>query len=147
MTENEMQITAIDFIDGEYANNESVRVEECKGIRNYDLKFDAHLMVVEKNIEKYARAVGELGFDRVIAQMESISYPEKFKCLALDVHSPVETIEPYLPKLNYVVVMAIEPGFGGQVFSGEVAEKIKMVSDKIMPWLKYFSAFNLQKKS
>ena len=102
----------IDFVDGEYADNRSIKVEECGSIRNYSgIKFDAHLMVVEKNVREYAQAAKEAGFDRIIAQVESISRPE-----------------PYLERLEVVVVMAVEPGRGGQKFSEEVTEKIKRLN-------------------
>ncbi|KKU99415.1 hypothetical protein A3H89_00025 [Candidatus Amesbacteria bacterium RIFCSPLOWO2_02_FULL_48_11] len=119
----------IDFVDGEYADNRSIKVEECGSIRNYSgIKFDAHLMVVEKNVREYAQAAKEAGFDRIIAQVESISRPEEFSGLALDLHSPVAAIEPYLERLEVVVVMAVEPGRGGQKFSEEVTEKIKRLN-------------------
>lgn len=116
----------IDFVDGEYAANKSVRVEDLPAGRQ-DLGFDAHLMVVEKNLAEYVN--GLQGFDRVIVQMESISRPEDFDCLALDVHSPVEAIEPCLSRLKLVNLMAIEPGFGGQEFDVEVMKKIKRLSE------------------
>ncbi|TSC87908.1 MAG: hypothetical protein G01um101416_223 [Microgenomates group bacterium Gr01-1014_16] len=118
----------IDFIDGEYAANESVKVSECKSVKRYpELKFDAHLMVTERNINKYVQEAKNVGFDRIIAQMESISRPEDFSALALDIHSPVEAIKPYLPKLKYVVVMSVEPGFGGQEFNKTTLDKIRQI--------------------
>lgn len=118
----------IDFIDGEYANNKSIRVEECKSIRNYpEIKFDAHLMVVEKNLESYLSNLD--GFDRIIVQMESISRPEDFDCLALDIHSPIEAIKPYLPKLKLVNLMSIEPGIGGQELDLGIFEKVSYLSN------------------
>ena len=79
----------IDFVDGVFASNKSIRVEDLPAGRQ-GLKFDAHLMVVEKNLTEYVD--GLMGFDRVIVQMESVSRPEDFDCLALDVHSPVAAI-------------------------------------------------------
>ena len=115
----------IDFIDGEFADNLTIKPSECDVIPYLPVRFDAHLMVVEKNIMEWSKLAGKMGFDRVIAQMESISNPEKFKCLALDVHSPVGAIEPYLEKVNYVVVMTVEPGFGGQKFDELALDKIR----------------------
>lgn len=106
----------IDFIDGKYANNMTIKPSECDLIPYLPLKFDAHLMVVEDNVLNYSKTAEKIGFDRVIAQMESIAHPEDFEALALDVHSPVEAIRQYLGKVKYVIVMAVEPGFGGQEF-------------------------------
>jgi len=119
----------VDFIDGEYVNNKSIRVEECKSVSKFGLKFDAHLMVVQSNIDKWAQEAKKAGFDRIIPQLESISYPENYRGLALDVHSPVESIKPYLGSLDVVVVMSVEPGFGGQEFVNEATEDIKKLSE------------------
>lgn len=115
----------IDFIDGEFAANRTFKPSECDLIPFLPLKFDAHLMIVEKNIIEWSKLAEKMGFDRIIAQMESISHPEDFTALALDVHSPVEAIKPYLPKLNYVVVMSVEPGFGGQEFVDKALVHVK----------------------
>ena len=113
----------IDFIDGKFANNKSVTPLRVK--LRWGLKFDAHLMVVEENVKQWADEARLAGFDRIIAQMESISHPEDFEALALDVHSPVEAIKPYLAKVKYVVVMSVEPGYGGQEFVDKAMEHVK----------------------
>ena len=119
----------IDFVDGEYAANKTFKPMEADLIPYLPLKFDAHLMVTENNIVEWSLMAEKFGFERVIAQVEAIAHPEEFNCLALDIHSPVRTIEPYLKKLKLVVVMAIEPGFGGQEFGDEVIKKIKRLSE------------------
>lgn len=116
----------IDFVDGEYTANKSIRVEECQSIREHpQLKFDAHLMVTENNIVEWSQMAKKIGFDRIIAQMESISHPENFSALALDVHSPVAALKPYMKNLNYVVVMSVEPGFVGQKFIDSAIDHVK----------------------
>lgn len=114
----------IDFIDGEYANNKTFKPMETDIIPFLPLKFDAHLMVTENNIVEWSKMAEKFGFDRVIAQMESISHPEDFNCLAMDFHAPVKEIAPYLPNLKLVVVMSVEPGFGGQSFVNEAKDDI-----------------------
>lgn len=114
----------IDFIDGEFANNRTIKPSECDLIPFLPLRFDAHLMVSENNIIEWSKLAEKMGFERIVAQMESISHPEDFLCLALDVHSPVEAIRKYLPKLDLVVVMSVEPGFGGQEFVDRAIEHI-----------------------
>lgn len=116
----------IDFIDNEYAKNLTILPKDIKN--PYELKLDAHLMVVEKNLQEYLKNL-EI-FDRVIVQMESISNPEDFDCLALDIHSPIEAIKPYLPKLKLVNLMDIEPGQGGQKLETSIFEKIT----KLIKW-------------
>lgn len=119
----------VDFIDGEYADNKTLKPDEVYLMPFLRMDFDAHLMVVEKNIKSWSGAAERAGFDRVIAQVESLAKPEEFKGLALDVHSPVAAVQPYLDKLEIVVMMAVEPGFGGQVFDKEVIKKIKRLND------------------
>lgn len=106
----------VDFIDGEFAANKTFKPMEVDVIPYLPLKFDAHLMVTENNIVEWSIMATRFGFERVIAQMESISHPEEFTGLALDLHSPVEAIKKYLKNLEIVVIMSVEPGFGGQAF-------------------------------
>jgi len=118
-----------DFIDGEYANNLTIKPEDVDLTPFLGMEFDAHLMVVEKNIDEYVKQSERVGFDRIIAQAESVSDLEKYSGLALDIHSPLETLEKFLPKLEVVVLMAIEPGFGGQEFNEEVIDRTKYLVD------------------
>lgn len=114
----------IDFVDGEYNNNMTVLPEEVDMTPFIDLSFDAHLMVAQKNVDKYVNQARKVGFDRIISQVESISNPEDFSGLALDVHSPIAAIENYLQDLEVVVVMGVEPGFGGQKEDMRILDKI-----------------------
>ena len=69
----------IDFVDGEYADNRSIKVEECGSIRNYSgIKFDAHLMVVEKNVREYAQAAKEAGIEYELVKVTDINEIMKF---------------------------------------------------------------------
>lgn len=117
----------IDFVDGEYAATKTFKPMEVDIIPYMPLKFDAHLMVTENNITEWSIMAEKFGFDRIIAQMESISHPEDFSGLALDVHSPVEAIKKYLKNLEIVVVMSVEPGLGGQEFVDEAIGKIGQI--------------------
>jgi ribulose-phosphate 3-epimerase len=117
----------VDFVDGEYAANTTFRPDELDLLPYFPLLFDAHLMVTQKNVGMFKSMAERAGFDRIIAQVESISEPEKFPGLALDIHSPVEAIRPYLHKLDVVIVMAVEPGLGGQEFVNAAIEHVKML--------------------
>lgn len=119
----------IDFIDGEFANNKTLTPLRLQGRLRWGLEFDAHLMVTERNINRYVLEAREVGFDRIIVQMESVSRPEDFMALALDVHSPIEAIKPYLPKLGYVIVMSVEPGFGGQEFVDKAITHVRELGE------------------
>jgi ribulose-phosphate 3-epimerase len=117
----------IDFIDGEYANNRTIRPVEVDLLPFLPLMFDAHLMVTEGNVLTWSKTAEKVGFDRIVVQAESISDPGDFTGLALDIHSPVELLLPYLHNLEVVVLMAVEPGFSGQKFDDRVIEKVKQL--------------------
>ena len=116
-------------MDGEYNNNLTFLPGDLLVSEFAELNFDAHLMVVQKNIGKWANEAEVAGYDRIIAQLESISNPEDFRGLAMDVHSPVAAIEPYLKNSEVVIVMAVEPGFGGQQFSEEAIKLIERLNE------------------
>jgi ribulose-phosphate 3-epimerase len=119
----------VDFVDGEYANNLTIKPAECDLTRHLNLMYDAHLMVVEKNVAAYVNEAEKVGFDRIIVQVESVSAPEKYKGLAIEAHSPAEAIEAYLPNLEAIVVVAVEPGFGGQPFDDRAVRLVKTFND------------------
>ena len=121
----------IDFIDGEYAANKTFKPMEVDVVPYSPLKFDAHLMVTENNIVEWSVMAQKFGFDRIIAQLESISRPQDFTCLALDLETPVERIEPYLNKLNLLVMMSVRAGQGGQKFDMRVMDKIKQIAGRV----------------
>lgn len=118
----------IDLIDGEFSTNKTFKPMEVDIIPYLPLKFDAHLMVTENNIIEWSVMAKKFGFDRIIAQMESISHPEEFSGLALDIHSPVEAIKKYLPKLEVVVMMSVEPGYGGQKFVDDALKHVEYLN-------------------
>ena len=118
----------VDFVDGEYNNNRTFLPGDLLVSDFGKLKFDAHLMVVQKNIGRWVSEAEAAGYERIISQVESVSEPERFSGLALDVHSPVAAIEPYLVNLEVVVVMAVEPGYGGKEFVDSAVESVSRLS-------------------
>lgn len=123
----------IDFIDGEYTNNKTISPAEVDLTPFLPLMFDAHLMVTQNNVYEWRRTAEKLGFDRIAIQAESVSEPGDFNGLALDIHSPVEALFPYLADMEVVVLMAVEPGFSSQKFDERVIPKIA----QIYKWRKY----------
>lgn len=119
----------VDFIDGEYAKNTTIKPMDMDLTAFIVMDFEAHLMVVEKNLADYTRWAEKTGYDEIIVQMESAAAPEKYTALALDIHSPVVAVEPYIKNLKMITLMAVEPGFGGQEFDNKVIEKAKYLND------------------
>ena len=115
----------IDVMDGVFVPNISFGFPVMKAIRRATSKFlDVHLMIVSP--EKYIARFVEAGADLVTIHHEATDDMEA--CLALiraagaltgvslKPATPVSVLEPYLDKLDLVLIMSVEPGFGGQSF-------------------------------
>lgn len=96
--------------------------------------FEAHLMVA--NPHKLIRPAADSGFKRIIAHVESADprlfldearYESVEVGMAIDGPTEIEQIEPFLEEVDFVLVMTIEAGFGGQPFLPETVEKIKAI--------------------
>jgi ribulose-phosphate 3-epimerase len=120
----------VDFVDGKYNTNLTFRPSEFDITQYYPVKFDAHLMVVEDNVLTWSMVAEKVGYERVFVQLESISHPEEYEYLALDVHSPVTALKAeWLAKLKGVLILGVEPGFGGQEMSEGVLEKVTRIKE------------------
>ena len=123
----------IDVMDGHFVPNLTFGAPVVKCIRKCsDKVFDCHLMISEplKYVDDFVKA----GADIIDFHVESDSPIEKTidkiisgGCkagLAVKPNTPVETVFPYLDKLSMVLIMTVEPGFGGQKFMGDMMDKI-----------------------
>lgn len=123
----------IDVMDGVFVPNISFGFPVLKAIRKATLKFlDVHLMIV--NPEKYVKRFVEAGADLVTFHYEASDDPAA--CIGLireagakagisiKPATPVEALRGVLPQVDLVLVMSVEPGFGGQSFIPESLEKI-----------------------
>ena len=115
----------IDFVDGSFAKNLTIKPTECDLIPYLPLKFDAHLMVAGDNALFWGKTAEAVGFDRVIIQIEKTEEWKGFNCLALDLQTGVETIEPFLGDLRLILLMAVPAGRGGSEFNGLVMDKVR----------------------
>lgn len=128
----------IDVMDGHFVPNISYGTPVVKSIRNLaKMTFDAHLMISEPSryIEDFAAA----GADIITVHWEAdnhidrtINYIKSFNVkagLALNPATPVELIKNVLPNLDMVLIMSVNPGFGGQKYISYCSEKIKQVKE------------------
>lgn len=120
----------VDVMDGHFVPNLTVGVPVVASLRrSTDLFLDVHLMIEkpERFVPAFARAGADLlsvhleadqpaGIRRALDLMEE--YGVK-KAVALRPITKAEAVLPYLPELDMVVVMTVEPGFGGQAFMEE----------------------------
>lgn len=125
-----------DVMDGHFVPNISFGVPVLKSIsQSHRMINDVHIMISEpkKYIEKFADA----GADIITFHYEACNSPEDVQDVIDLIHSfgikaglsikpntPVEVVQPFLGDLELVLVMSVEPGFGGQSFIPEALDKI-----------------------
>lgn len=130
----------LDVMDGRFVPNITFGAPVIKSIRNKtNLIFDVHLMIDEplKYIEDFAKA----GADLITFHIESSSPAGETVKKILDCgckagigikpKTPAEEVFDYLDSLEMVLVMTVEPGFGGQSFMPETMEKVKTLRAEI----------------
>lgn len=126
----------IDVMDGHFVPNITLGAPIVKSLRKCsDIIFDVHLMISDPY--KYIPDFVSAGADIITFHIESDSDTEKtvdlIKSLgkkagiALKPATPAEAVFPYLSKLDMVLVMTVEPGFGGQSFMEDQTLKIEQV--------------------
>lgn len=124
----------VDVMDGHFVPNITIGPLVVKGLRPYTSKtLDTHLMISDPM--KYAKEFADAGSDRITFHIETVLDPnEMIKYLkSLDVkvgisikpNTSVAEITPYLSKIDQVLVMSVEPGFGGQKFMMNSVLKIE----------------------
>lgn len=132
--ENHTDMIHIDVMDGIFVPNISFGIPVVKSLRKHtDIFFDVHLMIVEP--EKYVEKFIEAGADLVTFHYEATECADeiinmihargKKAGISIKPATPIESILHLLPKLDLVLIMTVEPGFGGQKIMMDQMEKIK----------------------
>ena len=125
----------IDVMDGHFVPNHSFSPSVVKGARAVsDLFLDVHLMITEpvRYVENYCKAGADLVTVHVEADTEENIHIALDKIAALGVKrgvvvkpkTPAEAVLPFLSKCDLVLVMTVEPGFGGQKFMADMMPKV-----------------------
>ena len=124
----------VDVMDGHFVPNLTIGPPVIKALREQCLlKFDVHLMIspVHKYIESYAEAGADIitihpeATDDLEASIIKIKQLNKKVGVSLNPESKIDLILDFLDKIDLVLIMSVNPGFGGQKFMPEVLEKIK----------------------
>ena len=124
----------VDVMDGHFVPNLTIGPPVIKNLRKYTkLPFDVHLMIspVHKYIENYANAGADIITIHPEATenlKESISLIKKFGKkvgVSLNPKTEIKTLIDEIDNIDLVLVMSVNPGFGGQKFMPEVLDKIK----------------------
>lgn len=126
----------VDVMDGLFVPNISIGIPVVKALRPVTaLPLDVHLMI-EKPI-RYVEAFAQAGADLITIHVEADQPQSTLEALdkihaqgckagiVLKPKTPAETAIPYLAKCDLVLVMTVEPGFGGQKFMAEQMEKTR----------------------
>ena len=129
----------VDVMDGHFVPNISIGPPVVKSIRKAtDMFLDCHLMI--SNPFAYVEGFAKSGADLISFHIESDSDVEETlekiinagvkPALVIKPKTPAEAVFPYLEKLAMVLVMTVEPGFGGQSFMADMLPKIKAIREK-----------------
>lgn len=124
----------VDIMDGKFVKKKTMPFKEMKNIYKYTNKrLDVHLMV--KNPKKYIEDYASLNTEYISFHIESDENIEKNlqlikeygikSGLAISPDTEIKELVPYLPLLDLVLVMSVEPGAGGQDFIVKTKDKIK----------------------
>ena len=124
----------VDVMDGHFVPNLTIGPPVIKALRkNCSLKFDVHLMIspVHKYIQSYADAGADIitihpeATDNLEASILKIKELNKKVGVSLNPESKIDLILDLLDRIDLILIMSVNPGFGGQKFMPEVLEKIK----------------------
>lgn len=130
----------IDVMDGHFVPNITIGPSVVKALRPHtDKPFDVHLMIAP--VDPYIEAFAEAGADIITVHPESGPHlhrtVQKIKSLgkkagvSLNPATPIEVLDYILPDIDLVLVMSVNPGFGGQSFIDSQLEKIAKIRRRI----------------
>ncbi len=126
----------VDVMDGHFVPNLTIGPPVIKALRKHcSLKFDVHLMI--SPVHKYIKAYADAGADIITIHPEATqNLRESIKTIkdlkkkvgvSLNPGSKIELITEFLDQIDLVLIMSVNPGFGGQKFMPEVLDKIKQL--------------------
>ena len=140
LNQSKAEYIHFDVMDGDFVPNLTFGPKFISNVRKFSNKvFDVHLMInrVEKFLDDYIGAGSDIitfhieineGIENIIKKIKA----KGIKCgLAIKPKTSWSEIQPYLQHIDQVIVMTVEPGFGGQEFMNDQVDKIKNISNYI----------------
>jgi len=130
----------VDVMDGRFVPNISLGIPVVAALKQATrLPLDVHLMIVEP--ERYLADFARAGADILSVHLETSPHLHrtvevirelgKKACVAVNPHSPLNNLDVVLPDLHMVLIMSVDPGFGGQKFIDAVVPKIRELRAEI----------------
>lgn len=134
------EIIHVDVMDGHFVPNLTIGMPVVEAIRKVtDLILDVHLMI--SNPEEMAPRFVDSGADVVTVHYEASTHLEQIVSdlkrssakagVALNPHTPVTVLEEILPSCNQVLVMSVNPGYGGQTMIPSSFPKVRKLKEQI----------------
>ena len=128
----------VDVMDGRYVPNLTIGPPVIKALRKHTkLIFDVHLMIspVHKYIEDFANAGADIitihpeATNDLLGSINKIREFKKNVGVSLNPETKIEIIKEHLDKIDLILIMSVNPGFGGQKFMPEVLNKVKKLDE------------------
>ncbi|MBE6533414.1 MAG: ribulose-phosphate 3-epimerase [Ruminococcaceae bacterium] len=128
----------LDIMDGAFVPNISFGAPIISSLRKHsDMIFDVHLMIErpERYIDDFAKAGADIitihieSTDNVLETLRYIRSKGIKSAISVKPNTPIEKVFPYLSELDMVLIMTVEPGFGGQKLIPETLQKIKTLKE------------------
>ncbi|MDP8219739.1 MAG: ribulose-phosphate 3-epimerase [Candidatus Stygibacter frigidus] len=132
-------ILHLDVMDGHFVPNLTFGYPIIKKLKqNFDIPLDAHLMIT--NPESYIPVLAEIGVDYISIHQETVYHLHRYiqmikdygikAGIALNPATPISTVFPIIEYLDFVLIMSVNPGFGGQKFLPLALRKISDLKNK-----------------
>ena len=140
MNEADCDYVHYDVMDGKFVPEMSFGVTIMRNVKKVSEKpIDVHLMIEDpiRNVKSFATSGADIitvhaeaceDIDETLDYIRSFGVPA---ALSVKPKTPVETVFPYLEKCRMILIMSVEPGFGGQAFMPEALEKIRILREEI----------------
>ncbi len=132
----------LDIMDGLFVPNLSFGLPVVKSLQPCPIFKDVHLMITNPHL--YIAQFVESGADLITFHFESYRYKkdilhtikqirqlDTFVGISIKPNTPIEAILPYLKKIDVVLIMSVEPGFGGQKYMNIATQKIQFLREYI----------------
>lgn len=132
----------LDVMDGQFVPNMTYGMPIVESLRKItSLKLDVHLMIASP--KNYAKAFVEAGADLITFHIEAENQPTELlkqirslgvaAGLAINPSTPLDSILPFVPLCDLVLIMSVQAGFGGQAFNPVALERLKYLRETYGP--------------